>query len=216
MPTKDVKIFVSNNHQFTFVPYLSFYDRQVKYAEEEGHQGLFKDGQVIDRDWESDAKGLILVRHPLTRLYSSWANRFSDRNPVVVKAYTRHTETINHDFSMGPEIDGPIPPRMRTTFVAFIRFICSDVSRQGSFRNYHWLPIDSCCDYCNLRYEYVINQEDAGRQTSEFLRENGILGLGPLEPSYDESRNKSGGSISQDLSGTCLSGLCLHRRQVSS
>ena len=28
VPTKDVKIFVSNNHQFTFVPYLSFYDRQ--------------------------------------------------------------------------------------------------------------------------------------------------------------------------------------------
>ena len=105
--TSKIKIFVPNNHQFTFVPYISFYARKRGQSDQNDEND---DSAVA---WEQQATGLLLTRHPLTRLYSSWANRFSDKNPVLVKAYQRHVDLINSEFR--EEGDPEVLKHMRVT-----------------------------------------------------------------------------------------------------
>lgn len=199
VPTSKIKIFVPNNHQFSFVPYIWFYDKMRKDVLKTGKDFESFTNTLFDMAWEEEAPvGMILTRHPLTRLYSSWANRFSSKNPVIVKAYTKYVETINENFHNNIT-DEPVPDKngMRVTFLAFFKFLNSKIWQRH--RNFHWLPIQAACDYCNLKYDFIINQEDASRQSELFLKNQNLQQYGPLGGSYTDLRGKSGGSISQSL-----------------
>ena len=67
-------------------------------------------------------------------------------------------------------------------------------------QNGHWMPISILCDVCNLKYNYIINQEDATRQTQEFLKDNDLEEFGPLGSHQTSDMNRSGQMISQDFS----------------
>ena len=72
-----IRLFVNN--PFNKVPYMSTYARIRKII---ANTGEFN-GKVIDTNFEKEAIGLLLIRHPFTRLYSSWSNRFSDKNAGI-------------------------------------------------------------------------------------------------------------------------------------
>ena len=71
------------------------------------------------RKWEDQAVGVILVRHPLTRLYSSWSNRFYKAH---AKHYPKKIKFIKENFENAE--DSP-PEGMTVTFVSFLKFITS-------------------------------------------------------------------------------------------
>lgn len=148
-----------------------------------------------DRNWEKDAKGVILVRHPLTRLYSSWSNRFYKTH---AKYYPEKIKFIKEHF----EIENINPPEgMAVTFLGFLKFVTSDeMWGHTRLQNGHWMPISTLCDVCNIKYDYIINQEDATRQTQQFLIENDLEEFGPLGSHQTSDMNRSGQMISQDFS----------------
>ena len=87
---------------------------------------------------------------------------------------------------------------MAVGFHGFLRFVSSEL--RNSMKNGHWLPISELCNPCELKYDVIINQEDANRQTNEFLKKNGLDKYGSLDGHQVSSMGKSGGSVSQDFS----------------
>ena len=117
------------------------------------------------RSWETKSTGILLVRHPLTRLYSSWSNRFYKSKS---HHYGTQIKLIKSNFT--EKSDPPPPESMAVTFQAFLRFVVSDLMwSRNDLKNGHWLPISELCNPCELRYHIIINQEAANEQTRVFL-----------------------------------------------
>ena len=127
---------------------------------------------LIDSDNNDIKSAILLSRHPLTRLYSSWGHRFSDVNPSHRIVFRPQIMKIKQKYQ---EIDDyPQPKGIFVTFSSFLRFLISDEAHdrgQGGLGNVHWLRVIDLCKPCELKnvYNFIVSLETSEEDADIFL-----------------------------------------------
>lgn len=141
--------------------------------------------------------GILVARHPLLRLYSTWAHRFSDISDNHFGFYQTHIQKIRQKYTENTDV--PPPKGIFVTLAGFLRY----VSRKDHvFDDVHWQRITQRCHPCQLidYYDMVANTESADSDSLEFLRLLGLSDRLSLPGAYSKlnGNTNSRGPISQD------------------
>ena len=135
--------------------------------------------------------GILLVRHPLIRLYSAWAHRLSDSQPHHKRFFARQIKYINKYHQK--KSDKPIPRHLHVSFPAFLRFVSTERAHQRPMQDVHWWRIEKRCHVCELvdYYEFIVKTETANQDCEVFLQNIRKNWTGKLLGAY--TKNKSSG-----------------------
>lgn len=141
--------------------------------------------------------GVLLTRHPLTRLYSCWSHRFSNSHHDHEKYFNFHIKHIQAHYAK-PDDSMP-PPGIFVSFAAFLRFVASDEAHQNyKLYNQHWAKVTTLCFPCQLQFwNNIVKTETAEKDGNEILRKTGYSHVGRFPSAYGPGNRNSRGFIEQ-------------------
>ena len=148
----------------------------------------------------------INVRHPFTRLYSAWNDKFrtflNEAGKVDFKvdannfAHRKEHVRLYHEvYYPGIQLfeDSQNPPdyMRNVTFEAFVEYLVANPS-QSSY-NWHWRSFFWHCSPCHFKYNYVTHLEDSEEEGPWLLNTWRVDKLTHLPAQYMKSPLKSHG-----------------------
>ena len=163
------------------------------YHELEKAQFLMKQHVMnpIKLDFGERFQGVLLTRHPLTRLYSTWSHRLSNSEPAHEKMFKKQIGYIkNHYYNK--TFNEHLPRGIFVPLAAFLRFASSPVGHNSRLFNIHWATIQEICHPCQLveNYNFIVMQETAKEDAENLLIKLG-KDLQELPGVYQKDRSKT-------------------------
>ena len=128
--------------------------------------------------------GVLLTRHPLTRLYSCWSHRLSNSEKIHWYYFQGIVEHIRKHYSEDTDV---IPPNgIFVSFTSFLRFVSSNEAHYNSkFYNQHWAKAADLCFACELEFwNNIVETETSERDAEELLENIGYSHVGKLPRAY--------------------------------
>lgn len=153
-------------HKLNHMQNLKF---STKNISPETKKLLSEFSQILAQDDTKINHGLLLTRHPLTRLYSSWGHRLSDIQTDHRVVFRQQIIKMNKFYKR--DEDYPAPTGIFVTFSSFLRFVLSDEAHTDGLGNIHWYRIEDLCQPCQLKQFYTlqVKTETSNLDASEFL-----------------------------------------------
>ncbi|XP_069947187.1 carbohydrate sulfotransferase 11 isoform X2 [Cherax quadricarinatus] len=117
---------------------------------------------------------VMVVRHPLQRLVSTYRDKMVARN-TTVRDYLYLRTIIKHRYRTNTSDATPMP-----TFREFVDFVLDEWSscdpRPGTWREWSrdWHPAYYLCDPCHLNYSHILRYEHYQRDLQQFRQECGL------------------------------------------
>ena len=149
-----------HNYVYDSTPHLAQIDNIFKHQDISLRQNLYSEKEISYKTFKSQEgsttkinNGILLTRHPFTRLYSSWGHRLSNINPSHRMVFRRQIMTMKNKYQRPS--DYPAPNHVFVTFSSFLRFVCSDEAHSKNLLgNIHWFTISDLCQPCELQNYY--------------------------------------------------------------
>ena len=135
----------------------------------------YKNKKIQAIDFSTWENRLIIVRHPFTRLYSAWKDKFFYHPESKIKGYNeilsakewqkylaqikKFEKNKNNKFIHKPE-------NAKISFDSFLEAIIKD----SGFQNMHWASYFSECWPCDVPYNFIIKLENIDEE-ADFIME---------------------------------------------
>lgn len=121
-----------------------------RFPQTPGEASQFKKGRTVDQGFMT----FITVRHPLSRLYSAWHDKFRKGHPwmkPIKKNYGDFLDRLERKNMKTEEFE--------YSFEAFLELVA--ISEFDFQRDRHWQTFMFYCGTCNFDYDFIIKNEDA-------------------------------------------------------
>merc|ERR1712110_164840 len=128
---------------------------------------------------------VLLVRHPLSRLHSSWGHRFKiPPGSVEGQILPRQNYIDRMNTELSRPGDGPIPPKYSVTLPSFLRLM---LALDGK-RDFHWESVVETCRPCDYDgYEIIIHTNTADKDCKELGKFYGKEDVVEMHERYSQS-----------------------------
>ncbi|KAK3879193.1 hypothetical protein Pcinc_016215 [Petrolisthes cinctipes] len=144
---------------------------------------------------------VIIVRHPLQRLISTYRDKMVARNSTVMD-YLYLRTIIKHRYRLNP---GDVTAK--PTFSEFVDFVLDDWSssdpRPGTWREWSrdWHPAYFLCAPCHLNYTHILRYEQYNEDLQSFRQDCGLEDVRLEGIHHHQLGNTSSGQLEQQLYG---------------
>lgn len=154
----------------------------IKFSHADFLNALYSDRYKVQNS-------ILLVRHPLVRLYSCWAHRFSTVSSLHAKLFRKQINYIKTKLMFKTDLEPRVKHQL-VSFTGFLRFVSSKVAHTEYYLNVHWQSIYDRCKPCKINYNLVVQTETANQDAISVLKYLDREEIGEFPSAYG-SNNQS-------------------------